>query len=273
MALSPPQGRMVKCLVTSALLDNPDNTENNNEQTTTEKLFEAYTSILWQRAQSRSTLSVIVLYFLLQSKVATYTFEMFNCEEFANGNFLTADYDEQYYTGEHLTRLAVVTLPTLAILVIGVPLVLFKILKKNKNNLHSMGFKLQFGFLYAGFEDQYYYWELWIMTRKTMLNVVATAFAFNSTLQILLFNATCIISMGFHTHAYPYEDPELDIMEQLSQITSLFTVFCGLFISANIVVGPLALLVVVANLLFVAYFLYIARGELIAKVRRMPTRY
>merc|ERR1712086_1156448 len=64
-------------------------------------------------------------------------------------------------------------------------------------------------------------------------------------------------------HAYPYEDPELDIMEQTSQITSLFTVFCGLFISANLVVGPLTVLVVVANLLFVAYFLYLVRGELV----------
>ena len=188
MVLSPPQGRMVKCLVTSALLDNPDNTENNKEQITSEKLFEAYTSILWQRARSRSTLSVIVLYFLLESKVGTYVFQMFNCEEFANGNFLTADYDEECYTGRHLTTLAIVTLPTLIFVVIGVPLALFKILEKNKKNLHTMRFKLEFGFLYAGFEDQYYYWELWIMTRKTMLNVVATAFAFNSTLQILLFN-------------------------------------------------------------------------------------
>jgi hypothetical protein len=118
---------------------------------TLQEIFSEYEETLYTRAEGRSKLSVVVLYFLLQNKIGSLVFEMFNCRTFANGkSFMLSDFDEQCYEDSHANMLFFVAVPTLLLLVLGVPLALFFVLYKNKNELHGMDFKLQFGFLYTG---------------------------------------------------------------------------------------------------------------------------
>jgi hypothetical protein len=146
---SPPEGRVVECLVNPAVLGSRD--QKANPYPNAQLIFNVYKKTLYERAESRAKLSFVVLYFLLQSKIGSLVFEMFNCRTFANGkSFMLSDLDEECYEDSHANMLFYVTLPTLVLLVLGVPTVLFLVLYNNKNNLHSMDFKLQFGFLYTG---------------------------------------------------------------------------------------------------------------------------
>jgi hypothetical protein len=147
---SPPEGRVVECLVNPAIVTGSRNTDE-NPYPDVKRIFNVYKETLYERAESRAKLSFVVLYFLLQSKIGSLVFEMFNCRTFANGkSFMLSDFDEECYEDSHANMLFFVTVPTLVLLVLGVPTVLFLVLYNNKNNLHSMDFKLQFGFLYTG---------------------------------------------------------------------------------------------------------------------------
>jgi hypothetical protein len=42
-------------------------------------------------------------------------------------------------------------------------------MRANKDNLNNIKVKEQFGFLYNGFRDRTYFWEIYIMYRKVLV--------------------------------------------------------------------------------------------------------
>jgi hypothetical protein len=53
-------------------------------------------------------------------------------------------------------------------LVVGIPLYGYIQMKANAANLSSVKVKEQLGFLYNGFRDRTYFWEIYIMYRKVL---------------------------------------------------------------------------------------------------------
>jgi hypothetical protein len=54
------------------------------------------------------------------------------------------------------------------ILVVGIPLYGYMQMKANAANLNTVKIKEQLGFLYNGFRDRTYFWEIYIMYRKVL---------------------------------------------------------------------------------------------------------
>jgi hypothetical protein len=83
----------------------------------------------------------------------------------------------------------------------------------------------EFTFIADKFEERYYYWEMMIVIRKTLL--MAIFLLFNPVAAILLVTFLTIVCLCFHIAARPYEDDGTDWTEMLSLVAQLCTLVSG----------------------------------------------
>ena len=187
---------------------------------------------MWDKA----ILSIIVLVFLLHPNVTKQIFLMFTCmslkldENGVEVQYLTSALDVNCEHPFHKKIMLFVGIPSLMLYTIGIPLFGFLILYKRRTRLKDPRIKLQFGFLYDGYEEKYYYWELWVMMRKVLIIFVSVFLSeIGTATQSLGATSITFFALYVHLRAMPYEEDVLDNLEQYSLLTSLFTLYCGLF--------------------------------------------
>jgi hypothetical protein len=74
-------------------------------------------------------------------------------------------------------------------------------------------------------QDQYYYWEMVIVTRKVLL--MACFVLFSQVVAVLLATFLTIFSLSIHIAARPFEDTGTDWTEMLSLCAQLITLVAG----------------------------------------------
>ena len=98
------------------------------------------------------------------------------------------DLEEICYQGQHIVILYTVSLPGLTLWAFGIPLLALYLIKRFRrelaeNEFHSDSriynnlfkrFKLRLGFLTQGYVEEYYYWEVVLLLRKTSLVIFLT---------------------------------------------------------------------------------------------------
>lgn len=62
-----------------------------------------------------------------------------------------------------------VALPSLIVWGLGIPLFAFMLLFKERKRLDTLLARQKFGFLFRGYKQRFYYWEIVIMYRKIFL--------------------------------------------------------------------------------------------------------
>ena len=86
------------------------------------------------------------------------------------------------------------------------------------NNLQNR-FKLQLGFLTQGYEEQYYYWEIVLLLRKTIFVLLMTFLApLSAGVQSLCAVLILILSLVLQIRKSPYYDQRLNDLESRSII-------------------------------------------------------
>ena len=126
--------------------------------------------------------SVIVL-FLFYPTIVSVIAQSMNCQKIDGVYRLANDLEQVCYEGTHLTMMIFVSVPGLIAWAVGIPI--FALLQLNnsmaeirKMEIHSAGkshddlkrsIAIRLGFLKAGYEDKYYYWEIVLLMRKTSI--------------------------------------------------------------------------------------------------------
>jgi len=252
---SPPEGRGVECLLPLHLVLQNQRGRSKKKKMAVGALWQTYRLILLRRARGSVVLAVVVLYFLLQPSLVQVAFSMLECEEFVSGDsYLVSDYDVKCFEGSHAKILVFLTMPTILMATLVFPLGLYLHLRHNRTKLDSYPMMLQFGFLVAGFEDEYYYWEIWGIVRKTLISLVAIGLKSYPKQQLLWFAAVCTFSVVMHARAFPYVDIEMDKMEQLSLTVSIVNAFSAIFLRLQVHVLATMVVVLLANGAFFLYF-------------------
>lgn len=83
----------------------------------------------------------------------------------------------------------------MAIWIIGFPLVIFFILRKNKKWLGEKEMIITYGTFYIGLEDRAYYWELIIInSRKVTLSLIAITLSTQKEMYAALLVALILIT-------------------------------------------------------------------------------
>jgi hypothetical protein len=123
-----------------------------------------------------------------------------------------------------------IALPMLIIWVIGLPIAMFMVLKLHTKDQHNDEMRFRFGMLMEGYEDEYFYWESVIASRKALVMMISVFMATLSVdIQAYVGIAVVMAYMSLHIMWRPYNHKLLDQMETLALVTSFITLYAGIF--------------------------------------------
>lgn len=245
-----------------------------------------------QHTLHRALVSCIVVLFLVHMSVTKTALRLFTCTEVASESSpAPADASASASAGSSTPSVAVAAprsfllydlsvdcddpsarkfmlgcgLLFFALYALGIPFAAFVALFVRRKRLDEPHTRAMFGFLYAGFRKQHYYWETLVMIRKVCIAIVSVFFAplgidvqCYSAILVLVFFA--ILTQ----HVQPYARVFFNRLEMASLLTAFYTLVGGLYnispnvgwtfksaVSVSIVVANgLLLLVIVGTLLW-----------------------
>jgi len=147
--------------------------------------------------------TIVILLFIVHPDITMMMFMAFNCIKVEGKYYLTSDVTVTCYEGTHKFYSLVIVVPSLIIWVMGIPMFALYLLIKNKKHIIQLdrierykqqkGYMLsradskyiekaskeiikikeQFGFIFAGYDLNHFYWEIIIQYRKIGLIMVS----------------------------------------------------------------------------------------------------
>ena len=93
---------------------------------------------------------------------------------------------------------------------------------------------LRLGFLYAGYEDEYVFWEAMVLARKAILSAAAVLLSHSgTTVQVVVAVLILVLSLFIQLKHQPFEHDWHDLMEERSLLASLLVLIVCLFGDAS----------------------------------------
>ena len=196
-----------------------------------------------ERGDKATATSIIVL-FLFYPTIVSIIGKSLNCIEIEGTRRLFDDLEEECFTGTHLLILLTVSMPGLIAWAAGIPIFALIKLYRNVGHLEEIrqkaagkehedllrSFKVRLGFLTAGYNDNYFYWEIVLLMRKTLL-VLIIVFLSSVSSGVQSLSSVLILTIFFTVHwrLQPYYDEQLNRMETLSLFVIILTIYFGLY--------------------------------------------
>ncbi|TNV88077.1 hypothetical protein FGO68_gene10837 [Halteria grandinella] len=182
-------------------------------------------------------LTAIVILFLMHPTIVKEMFNLFNCKNIEGIERLYMDLNVVCFEGLHSRAAQWIGIPSILVYGVGIPLMGFIVIFRNRNNLQRVLVRQRYGFLYNGYkEGKASYWEIFIMYRKMIIIFIQVYFVQNGKLvQALISLFFLCIFFLLVTQLQPYNKACLNKLEQISLFTSAASVyFCMYFISDEI---------------------------------------
>lgn len=188
--------------------------------------------------------TIIVCCYIVHPNICESVFTSFNCIDIEGTYRLSNNVATVCYEGIHMKYLAMVSIPSLFIWVLGIPFYAFLFLYYNRDTLVLMDkkklteeeekkiicVKQRYGFLLGGYKGKYYYWETVIFYRSLFI-VLAGVFLsrFSPEVQVLAVFFITIVSLLIQLLFTPFFHPILNMMEAFSLQVCMITLYAGLF--------------------------------------------
>jgi hypothetical protein len=147
---------------------------------------------------------------------------------------------------------------------LGIPALYFFMMKR-KTDLASH--RRVYGYLFSGFVERAWYWEVWNAVRKALITACSTLFqAWGVPMQTWSSLGLMMFFLALFVHVQPYHNPVLNRLELYALTADLLTLFLGLGLFNNKNAGEMrsegfaqifSILVVVVNVWFIGYMLYV----------------
>eukprot|EP00347_Sterkiella_histriomuscorum_P022266 403331092 len=128
---------------------------------------------LFQETQNKSISSIIIILFLIHPTITNELFNQFNCQDIDGTKRLYDDLEITCYVGQHYYFSLGIALPGIIIWSLGIPTFGWIKLSQHKDELHLVQVKQTLGFLYNGYREHSYFWEMVIMYRKIIIIFIA----------------------------------------------------------------------------------------------------
>ena len=216
--------------------------------------------------------TIIVQFFFFYPTLIRMNFLAFYCTELDNNDYYLNSYmNVKCWSGSHLIFLLIVVIPSIILLCIGLPTILFVNIWKNRTKLDEITEKLKYGFLYNGFKSDFYYWEFVIVIRKLLIIVI---FVFISKISIPI-QALCtflviLICFLLQLRLEPYSSAQLNLLEIMSITVTAVTIYSGIFFLTNDLSEQAKIIIfclmALSNLGFLSFWLFLTFSFLFAKV-------
>ena len=234
----------------------------------------------------KTVASISIIWFLFYPTIVTYLAASINCLDIEGVSRLYNDLEEICYEGRHLQIVGYVSYPGLLLWAFGVPLLGYFMLKRflkqiKDSEYHSdpriinklrERFKMRLGFLTQGYTEEFYYWEIVLLLRKTILVLLMTFLApISSGVQSLTAIIILIFCLILQIKKSPFYDERLNTLEQTSLYVQITIIYFGLYYQAGkkdpFVLSKgtmycILLMIIIASINFVGLFFIRMRMEL-----------
>ncbi|CEL96669.1 unnamed protein product [Vitrella brassicaformis CCMP3155] len=98
---------------------------------------------------------------------------------------------------------------------LGLPLLVVVVMWRIRHRLHEENVKKRYGFLYSGYEPQFYWWEAWAMFRRVMVDLPEALPFVNSTHQLIVFLLLAVVSLFLNACYEPYDNRAFKVCDSL----------------------------------------------------------
>lgn len=212
------------------------------------QIYGACKRIHAKERSDKATATTIIVLFLFYPTIVAILAKSLNCITIEDNARLYDDLEEKCYEGMHLAIVLFVSVPGLIAWAAGIPIYALIKLFKNVGHLEKIkkftagkqhedllrSFRVRLGFLTAGYDDKYFYWEIVLLMRKTVL-VLMIVFLSAVSPGVQSLTAILVLTIFFmiQWRLEPYYDEGLNRMETLSLFVIILTIYFGLYYQAG----------------------------------------
>eukprot|EP00347_Sterkiella_histriomuscorum_P016469 403353061 len=187
----------------------------------------------FQKGKAISTL--VITLFLVHPSIVQYMFDDFNCKNIDGESRIYKDLQTVCWSSLHTFWSYFVAMPSIVVWGLGIPAFAFVLLTRERKKLGTLEIREKLGFLYNGYKHDFYYWEIVIMYRKIILIFIAVFIQnYGVMVQALIVFLLLIICLILNLKTKPFFLVELNDLETLSLLTSIMSVYCGIYFVANV---------------------------------------
>ena len=217
----------------------------------------------------------IFLLFLVHPTITREAFGALACTQLGGDKtFLLSDLSLQCWKDEHLVTVLSLTLPTVILWVVGIPVLGLAMILRGRKRLQQRCKRtwLKLGFLVKGYKPRYFYWETVVFGRKVLLGAVVALYGHREDVRNLLAMAVLCVALVLHVAVSPllmFRDVSFfDFLEGCSLTTTFALFFLGSFTRLqNVSDGEIVAASVLAAAGNVAFFLAILVTAYLIRVR------
>ena len=176
--------------------------------------------------------SVVIILFILHTIIYRISLSPFVCQEIgANQSWLNDDLSILCWDETHKLYTFTIALPGIIIWGLFIPIFGMLLTYKNRNRFDELEIKQRYGFITAGYTSKLYFWEFVIIYRKIF--VISCSLFFGSLsvqLQTLSVLTVLLITSYMQATLKPFSSDTLNRIEFGSIISSIITIYCGLYL-------------------------------------------
>ena len=181
------------------------------------------------RAYWVSTL-VLLLYLVYPTLVKQVTTLLTCTVDIDGAPYLQLDPSVPCWQGSHLAWVCSAGVAGTLVYIVGLPWAGFRALR-SVDDLSGQTARLQYGILYDGYRDEFWWWEMTVVGRKLLIIVIG---AFLEGTQQILTVLLCVASLMFLTAVYqPFVNGQLLRLELASLSLCFFTFWVGSMLAAD----------------------------------------
>lgn len=101
--------------------------------------------------------------------MVTSIFSLFSCMDVEGDPYLYEDLDVRCFDQVHWKYVYYIGIPSSILWLVMVPSIATFVLLKNRRKLGYPEFKSKLGFIYNGYKEKYFYWEITLVYRKIIV--------------------------------------------------------------------------------------------------------
>ncbi|EAR85960.2 transmembrane protein, putative (macronuclear) [Tetrahymena thermophila SB210] len=114
----------------------------------------------------------IFIFILVQPDLVSQMIAILSCRKIGDTSYILYNIDYECNTSQHQKYSSTLVTPCLLVFAFIIPIGLFYILYKNKNDLQSIQINKKYGFLYREYKSKKYYWEFVKILEKILIIIV-----------------------------------------------------------------------------------------------------
>ncbi|EWS76834.1 transmembrane protein, putative, partial (macronuclear) [Tetrahymena thermophila SB210] len=177
--------------------------------------------------------AAIFIFILVQPDLVSQMIAILSCRVIGDSSYILYNVTYECNTNQHQRYSSTLVAPCLLVFAFIIPIGLFYILYRNKNDLQNIQIYKKYGFLYKEYKIQKYYWEFVKMLEKILIIIVLNFYSQDINVKgVLIFIVVSLYGIASSV-LQPYRLSGYNTVDfYQTNVCAVSVLFC-LFISNN----------------------------------------